>query len=256
MKVTVSISAAKTCLTLTLTAAVLILLSTCLRFMGDLSSAGIAILLRLFYARWERNIPTWFSFSLLLACALCAAAIGSKRRSEARIGSRYWTSLGVIFLILSMDEVAGIHERFGFLVNRMIPAHGFFYFSWVIVGIPAVLACALVYWRFLRRLPVRARSAVLVGVSLYFGGALGMEMLGGYYADRVGYESPISVGLASVEELLEMLGAIAFIFGALTYMKTEWERLMIQVIVREAADLRRRKIPIGTAFDGTSNGTS
>lgn len=228
MKVTVSISTGRIGLFLILTTAVLVSLSTYLRLEAASSPAG-KLMLQLFHSNLERNIPTWFSFFLLLVCALSAAIIGSVRRREADTSGCHWTSLAVIFVLLSMDELAEIHEHLMPLMDRLIPARGFFHFNWVAVGIPAVLACIFAYWRFLLWLPAATRSVLLMAAGLYVTGALAMEMLGGYYVEAAGFESAAFLAVSTLEELLEMLGATAFILATLTYMRSEWGRLTIRI---------------------------
>jgi len=64
----------------------------------------------MFYVGNEQNVPTWYSSVTLLASASLFAVAA---RAEWRNGrfAPYWLGLAVIFIALSIDEVASIHER-------------------------------------------------------------------------------------------------------------------------------------------------
>jgi hypothetical protein len=65
------------------------------------------------------------------------------------------------------------------------------------------------------------------------GGALGMEMVCGYYADAVGQRNLIYGLLASVEEILEMVGVIVFIYALLSYIGSYLENIDLRVKIVE-----------------------
>ena len=65
-------------------------------------------IIRMFYLDGEANIPTWFQSTLLLFSSFLLATIWSETK-ETR-SYRYWGSLSKIFLLLSLDEAAFIHE--------------------------------------------------------------------------------------------------------------------------------------------------
>ena len=81
------------------------------------------LLLQLFDVDEENNIPTWFSGFLLLntSFVLYLAA-----RAEQTKWKKSWGLLSVGFLVLSLDEVAGLHETFHSTVdfNWAIPGRG------------------------------------------------------------------------------------------------------------------------------------
>jgi hypothetical protein len=93
----------------------------------------------------EKSIPTWWSFLLLIAVALIVLLNGLAEPN--RKWKPHWLLLGAIFVFLSIDEFAGIHER---LVGVLAPYHftGVLRFSWVIpYGLLCLLGAAF-YQRF------------------------------------------------------------------------------------------------------------
>jgi hypothetical protein len=59
----------------------------------------------------------------------------------------------------------------------------------------------------------------VAAAALYIGGALGMEMVGGYIASTTGKNLSYVIGL-TIEESLEMLGIVVFIHALMSYIKT------------------------------------
>jgi hypothetical protein len=165
---------------------------------------------------YEQNIPTWFSASVLLLNSVLLAAISSTKKA---LGDKYvahWWGLSVIFLMLSIDEIAGFHDRVNSLLSPLLGTGGIFTYFWVIPWSVFVLLVLLTYLRFFFALPRRVRWLFLAAGGLYVGGALGGEMAHGYV---FGEGEDVDWGLwlleVMIEEFLEMTGAIVF-FYALT----------------------------------------
>ncbi len=71
----------------------------------------------------EASIPSWYSSSALLLCAIVLAMVASVKRSREDPDARYWVGLAVLFTYLSLDEGAGIHELWDEGLKRhMAPA--------------------------------------------------------------------------------------------------------------------------------------
>ncbi len=176
---------------------------------------------RLFNITLEGNIPTWYASSTLLLSAFLLAIIAfAKKKEGARFGL-HWTAMSFIFLYLSFDEAFGVHERWIGPLRTYFNASGIFYLAWVIPAIAFVLIFVLAYLRFLVDLPVRTRRLFLIAGALFVGGAIGLEMVGGYYQSYYGrYNLTYSI-TTNVEEFLEMLGIVVFIYALMSYMKLE-----------------------------------
>ena len=59
--------------------------------------------------------------------------------------------------------------------------------------------------------------------SIYIGGSIGFELIGGYYAELHGLKNLAYNMLTSTEESLEMAGIILFIWGLLTYIADSYK---------------------------------
>jgi len=182
----------------------------------------------------EINYPSWYSSFTLLFCAILLGIIASAKKKQ---GDRYfghWKALGFIFVFFSLDEILSLHEIL--IINdlrKALDLGGLFYFIWVIPGAIFVVVTGLAYLKFLRHLPRKTRHFFLLAGSIYVGGALGMEMVCGYYADAVGQRNLIYGLMASVEEILEMVGAIVFIYALLSYIGSYLENIDLRVKIVE-----------------------
>ncbi|MGB7084382.1 MAG: hypothetical protein WBD47_02430 [Phormidesmis sp.] len=198
----------------------------CLLTLLSLTSAFFRLYLKnslhgavwLFEVSGDANIPTWYASVTLLFCALLLLIIGWLRFQEKERHAKYWLSLSGIFVWLSIDEVAMLHEWSGDLFT--VPAaRGFLSYGWVVVAIPLVALIGLYYRRFLQSLPVRTRNLFLLAAFVFVGGALGIEMVNARLDYTVGYESLAYTLSTAVEEFCEMLGVAIFIYALLSYLE-------------------------------------
>jgi hypothetical protein len=88
----------------------------------------------------------------------------------------------------------------------------------VIAGAIFVVVFLLVFWRFIANLPAKTRRLFMIAGIIYVSGALGIEMIGGYYADYYQHNNIIYAFITTIEEVLEMLGVAVFIYGLLSYI--------------------------------------
>lgn len=184
-------------------------------------------LVPLFDVDAEKNIPTFFSVLLLSFAALLLLVISVlEKKQKARDVSR-WAILSSGFLLMGVDEGWSFHERLSMPVRGFLGDGnaGIFYDAWVIPGIAIVLALALFFLRFLLRLPVKTRSTFLVAATLFIGGAVGFELIGGRYTELHGQENLTYVMMATVEESLEMAGIIVFIYALLEYIAGQYKEV-------------------------------
>lgn len=180
----------------------------------------------------ENNIPTWYSSSALLLSAILLTVTGFVNRQRGNPYTYHWLGLAVIFLYLSLDEAASLHEMTHDLLNPRLAAvgyfHGWLHWSWVVFGAIFVLIVGAVYLPFVVALPIQTRRLFLIAGTLYVGGELGMDMLGGrydyFYGDKTFTYGMLVVG----EEGLAMLGNVVFIYGLLTHLGSSSSSLIVR----------------------------
>lgn len=167
----------------------------------------------------EQNVPTMFSiFLLLLATALLMLIAVLKGREGSPYTSR-WRLLAAGFLYMAFDEGARLHELFILPMRQLLGERelGIFFFAWVIPFGLLVLLLAVYFARFVFSLPRRTAVNFVIAAVLFVGGALGMELVGGYYAELYG-EDLTYTGIATAEETMEMSGVILYIYALLQYI--------------------------------------
>ncbi|MBD2345719.1 hypothetical protein [Anabaena subtropica] len=180
----------------------------------------------------ELNIPAWYSsFMLLFSAGLLAVITSIKKTDKYFI---HWKNLSLIFLFLSIDEAFSLHEIL--IIPSLRQVFNFspiFFQTWVIFGIPAVIFFGFKYFKFLLHLPKKTQYLFIVAATSYVGGSLGMEMVGGLlreYFSRLGIITTIGI---VIEELLEMIGIVIFIYALLTYLSSLKEIINLKIYISE-----------------------
>ncbi len=119
---------------------------------------------------------------------------------------------------LSIDEAVSVHERLGSALRDLLDTSGVLYYVWVVPAVLFAAVVALVELRWLRALPVRTRTLVLLGGVIFVAGAAGLEVLAGAGDEAHGTETLTSVTLSAVEELAEMAGLTVFVVALLDHL--------------------------------------
>jgi hypothetical protein len=178
----------------------------------------IESLTRLWFLDYEANIPTWFSSSILLMAALLLGVIAVAKRRLSDPFALQWGILAALFLYLSLDEAAIIHEMAIMPLRMAFQLGGIFYYGWVIPALVAVLILLWLYRKFLSHLPPPTRIGFIIAGVVYVGGAVGVEVISGLYAEQYGEVGIVYDLIITCEEVLEMLGIVLFIYALLSYL--------------------------------------
>lgn len=176
---------------------------------------------RVFLLDGETNLPTLFSFSLLGLCSALLTTIALRRMASGGTHVSHWFFLAAVFFLMAFDEAASVHEKTSALLGEMLGAGGFLYYAWVIPGLVFVGTIALIYFRFLLALPRPFMRLFLLSGALYVGGAIGIEMPEGAYAEVHGTQNFGFHLFATVEEALEMIGLALFAYTLLRVLGHE-----------------------------------
>jgi MFS family permease len=201
-----------------------------------------------FYLGSEQSLPNWFSSVQMLACAAVLLVIGRATRGFDR---RYWIVLGLVFVGMSIDEEAGFHDLtapfFYWVFQRLAflggPFHGLVNkpgYAWMVPGLAFTAAVGLWYWPFLMRLPRRTRHLFLWSGAVFVMGAVGFEVLGGWYSGLWGPNRPYFVMLSTCKEILKRVGETMFLYSLLDYAQQHRGGIRIRVGQQSAsADAHR-----------------
>ena len=173
--------------------------------------------LRLVDVGSEQSLSTYFSVINLLLAAGLLFTIYAHESKVVKPASGYWLFLSILFLFLSIDESAGIHEKFGNLheymvrmdfIEPMLDTH-----QWIPFGVIFVICVFVILLPFLRSLPTKTRNYFLIAGTVFVTGAIGFEFLGAYMLKSGFVDSPkemIFFIRRLFEEGFEMYGIAIF----------------------------------------------
>jgi len=174
----------------------------------------------------ENSIPTWYSSTLLfVGCGLFTAIAFLKKQTRDRY-TRHWQGLAVLFLLMSLDEAASLHETVDRALKVWFNLSGLLYYAWVIPGMIFVGCVGLAYWKFLKALPPATRRLFILAGVVYVGGAIGVEIIGGFHAGVHGRYTLPYLLITTVEEALEMVGVIVLVYALLNYLQYTIKNLL------------------------------
>lgn len=167
----------------------------------------------------EANVPTWYSSVKLFSIALLLALFASRVIELSNWRTWLLAGLPLLFLALSADEVAQIHEWLGLQTDALLPdgtRRGTFFRVtgiWMfLIGIPfLIIVLAILYMlREYFRDAAGALKLFVYGLLVLLFGALGIETLSNIpERGSLGYVFQIFF-----EELFEMLGATLMLWAA------------------------------------------
>lgn len=196
--------------------AALVLLNLVLKSVAD-PRAEPSAWLWLFDVNREANVPTMWNALLLLSVAagcFVVALLASRRLA--------WVVPGMVATVMAFDEVLRLHERLrgvGSWASAALPFDLPTY-AWVLPGAVIALAAAVSAAMWAHRLPADVRGGVLLGVAIYFLGAVVVEAFTGWVDRTHGVGAAYAV-LSGLEEVLEMLGCVVVAAAVLRMLRLE-----------------------------------
>jgi hypothetical protein len=190
---------------------------------------ALAKFLHRFDLGFEPSIPAWLSSLGLLTCAILLGLIAIVKRRATEPFVISWTVLALLFVCLSLDEAIMIHEMVDTAMVSWFDTTGIFYFAWVLPGILFVAIVALVNIKFLLHLDRQTRLLFIASGALFVGGAIGMELFAGVVVEKYGVASVRHTAVQSVEESLEMLGVVLFIYALLKHLSQQVRSVRLNI---------------------------
>lgn len=187
----------------------------------------------------ENNLPALFSTLLLFCASLTLALIAVLERRHEGIDVSKWAMLAAGFMLMTLDEDLSFHELLIAPLRTLLGGQhlGIFFFAWVIPGFALVAAVGAFFLRFLFRLPRRTAIAFVISAAIYLGGALGVELVEGWWREAHGHRNLTYHLLVSLEEGMEMTGIIAFIHALLNYIAKRYGEVRFSFAgMRNSAD--------------------
>lgn len=180
------------------------------------------LLRQLFDLDEENNLPSWYSGITLFITAIFLWLCSREKRAIDDVWGRQWKILAAGFFFLSLDEIAGLHETFNSLVA----------INWAIPGAVLTIFLGFLFLPFLLHLEKRTARMFAVAGFLYFGGAIGVELL----ASSMRLDTLQYYMMTFWEEGMEMIGVLVFLSALLSYMSGQHKnQLKIETDISESS---------------------
>jgi hypothetical protein len=164
----------------------------------------------------EESFGTWFNAGLLLLAAILLLHRGRVLRAQGSTWQTWWRVLGFGFCVLSIDEIAGMHEW----VNTQWEDT-----PWTVIGAPIFGLVGLAYLPFLWHYRWRTGLLFLFAGAIYGGGAVGIEHFTDSEVNSLHYNM-----WTALEEGLEMLGVIVLIYAVLDHMRETPDQALVLTV--------------------------
>ncbi|GMQ81855.1 MAG: hypothetical protein BMS9Abin05_1292 [Rhodothermia bacterium] len=152
----------------------------------------------------ENNLPTWYSSIALFITSIFLWLCAREKQATDDPWKRQWKILALGFFVLSIDEVAGMHETFNSLIK----------ISWAIPGGLLAVVIGFLFIPFLLGLERQTAKLFVLSGVIYIGGAIGVELL----AAPLRVDSLQYYLMTLWEEGMEMIGVLLFLYALLRYM--------------------------------------
>jgi len=162
----------------------------------------------------DSAIPTWIASAILAAAGILGFALAS--RADSRADRLAWIGLGILGFVLSIDEVATIHERWGEIASGTPLSLDLLGYSWVLGGLVFAGLVAVLFLPFLIRLGSHTRWLLIAAGVVFLAGAVGVEVVNGTtpLADGDGGRALLQhLLVAGLEEFLEFIGASLLVYA-------------------------------------------
>lgn len=186
----------------------------------------------------ERSLPAWYSSLLLFTSALLLFAIARLTGRQRERDVSRWYLLSLVFLLMSIDEIAGFHEALIEPLRDRFGLSGILHYAWVIPGSAAVIALGAFFVPFLFRLPRATGIRFALAGAIYVGGALGLEFVGGYFMSGYGPSAVGYIAASTIEEGMELAGLTLFVVALLRHL-TRDRTFRLELLPATAADRQR-----------------
>jgi hypothetical protein len=170
----------------------------------------------------EGNLPTWYSVVLLAASAAATALVAAQFATKERDhDSAAWMLLAGLVTVMSIDEMTGLHEAVGKLLDDRVDSLRIGQYAWILPGAVIVIVAARVLKRAVSSCTPRVRRRLTSAAVLFVGAALGIEALEALLVneDRNVLGDAMHL-LTGTQELLEMLAVVIFLGAMLDQIRS------------------------------------
>ena len=177
----------------------------------------------------EGNIANYYQGIQLLLNSALLLLIWSVKKQDKSAYRWHWLALAWIFLFLSCDEVAQIHETTVAVLVAGAREDESGKTGWFWIYLPALVVFGAAYVPFLKRLPRRTAVLFVVSGCIYIGGVVVMERVANWFAETYGDETLGYVLIDNFSEFMESAGMALFAYTLLSYLAAEAPEIVLHL---------------------------
>jgi hypothetical protein len=163
----------------------------------------------------ENSVPQWFSQMIFLCIAASAALAGYL--AHTAVIRRIWYAMALIGVVLSLDDVANLHEFALQAIHNALffgRESSFFLSAWWIFLPIVLIPAAVLAWYGWRHLPRRTIALIVLGGVVYVVGKTVMDSLSNNISDLF-LDRGVTQGL---EKIFQYSGSSIVLFAVLDYL--------------------------------------
>jgi hypothetical protein len=124
---------------------------------------------------------------------------------------------------MSLGEAARIHELTFEALDPFFTTSEVFRYIWVILAILLLSFAVLTYANYLNHLPRKTRVLFIISGIIFVLAAVGLDIVGGILISRNSVPRLLEPFLITIEELVENLAIVLFIYALLSHIKYHME---------------------------------
>jgi len=179
----------------------------------------------------EANIPTLYTILEWFLCVIFLVLIAFFERNTQSSRYIYWLGLAIIFSFLLIDEFISFHEISDHILALFNIKIVFFPTNaWVLIYLVVLAPISLVYLRFMIHLPQKTKYLFVFSFIIFMLGAAGIEALELRHVEIYGQDKYYYLYFVIVEETLEMMGLLIFIYALASYLANELGISQIKIL--------------------------
>jgi hypothetical protein len=184
----------------------------------------------------EANITTYYSVSLAIASAFLLFVIAYFKYAVKDKYRFHWAALSLWLLYISLDDASVIHEKVSKYLKGLTAGGGWFEYKWVFVGLVVIGILAISFFRFWLALDNKYKFLFLLSAGVFFGGAVGTEMIGGRWAYSFGSDNFTYKIFTTLEQGLQYAGLTLLVYSLLLYIQSYYPRFSVSANAADAQE--------------------
>jgi hypothetical protein len=166
----------------------------------------------------EQSIQRFFSAVTLLLCSSLFLIIAMVKKKNITNYFLYWLGLVLIFF-LPITKMTASHENIPEPIRSALHQSRIQFYAWV-YGIVAIIFPVLIL-KFHLDLPKRSIFLLVISGFTFFAAAFGYDLIVVYLGKSIDHHTLVYIGLAILEDVLEMYGIIVLVYELLSCMRSE-----------------------------------